>query len=97
VLDTPRILRTNVKRCIDEVLNEEDDDEDYINSDDSCYSGSDEEDRESNQADEENLATPNKKLVPEKKKARIEKTVNTSQFSLLKKINRDSIGQILLC
>jgi hypothetical protein len=76
VADTPRILRTNVKRCIDEVLNEDDDDEDYDNSDDSCYSESDEEDRESNQAEDESLVTPNKKPVTEIKKTRTEKTVN---------------------
>jgi hypothetical protein len=97
VLDTPRILRTNVKRCIDEVLNEDDDDEDYVNSDDSCYSGSDDEDRESNQADEESLATPNKKPVVEIKKTRTEKTVNLLHIFSLKVFNPELLGQILLC
>jgi hypothetical protein len=42
VLDTPRVLRTNVKKCIDQVLNEEDDDDDFGDSDDdSCYTESD--------------------------------------------------------
>lgn len=78
-----------MKRCIDEVLNEEDDDEDYMNSDDSCYSDSDEEDRESNQADEEILATPSKKPVSENKKVkRTEKTVNIIMSSYMKRLTQ---------
>lgn len=78
MIDTPRIQRTNVKKCIDDVLNEEDGDEDYVNSDDSCYSDSDEEDRESMQADEESLVTPNKKKpTSEIQKTRTEKTVTS--------------------
>jgi hypothetical protein len=67
IQDTPRLMRTNVKKCIDEVLNEDDDD--FGDSDiDSCYSGSDEEDTKPLATDD--YTTPKKELFKETKIAR---------------------------
>jgi len=67
-MDTPRILRTNVKKCIDEVLNKEDDDDFDESEDDSCYSDSDEE--QGLVIENKSLVTPKKETVTEIKKGR---------------------------